>query len=306
MAIESSQRKDNLTLAIGSILLSIFSLSFGDAMIKLLSAEFQLWQLYVIRSSLAIPVLVMLVKWGKKGSPLVPLSVRWVALRSLLLASMWIAYYAALPHIQLSVAAAIYYTIPLFITLYSALFSGDRVSRNAWIAIFIGFIGVLIIARPSSSAFNGYVLLPLLAANLYAVAMILTRLKCANEDPKVLSFSLNISFIAIGLAVSFALWIWNPAEDIKSTNKFLLGNWSAMDLNAWMTMALLAAIIIIGSLFAAIAYQRGPSSTIATFDYSYLAFSAFWGWLVFTEIPDLPAIIGMLMIATAGIIALRN
>ena len=173
-------KTDNIKLAVGSIMLSVLALSLGDAVIKLISVEFTLWQIYVLRSALAIPVIVLLIWLFTKNSKaeasvsLLPDAIGWTALRSLLLALMWIAYYTALPHIELSVAAAVYYTIPLFITLFSALFTGDKVSPLAWFAIALGFTGVLIIVRPQSAGFNPYILLPLLAAILYAVSMILT------------------------------------------------------------------------------------------------------------------------------------
>jgi len=235
-----------------------------------------------------------------------PVSISWTAIRSLLLGVMWVAYYAALPHIKLSVAAAVFYTIPLFITLFSAVFTGDKVTSKSWIAIVLGFFGVLLIVRPDADGFNAYVLLPLLAAILYAVAMILTRTKCLDENPKILSLSLNITFIGMGIVASLLIAIWDPAESAKNTYPFLIGDWAVLDLSGWLTMSVLAIVIIFGSLFAAIAYQNAPSSVVATFDYSYLAFAALWGLLVFSEVPDALTIVGMVMIAGAGMIAIRE
>ena len=219
---------------------------------------------------------------------------------------MWVAYYTALPHIKLSVAAAVYYTTPLFITLFSAVFTGDKVTSKSWIAIVLGFFGVLLIVRPDADGFNAYALLPLLAAILYAVAMILTRTKCLDENPKILSLSLNITFIGMGIVASLLIAIWDPAESAKNTYPFLIGDWAVLDLSGWLTMSVLAIVIIFGSLFAAIAYQNAPSSVVATFDYSYLAFAALWGLLVFSEVPDALTILGMVMIAGAGMIAIRE
>ncbi|MDH3694855.1 MAG: DMT family transporter [Gammaproteobacteria bacterium] len=237
---------------------------------------------------------------------LVPLSVKWTTLRSLLLASMRVAYYTALPHIKLSVAAAIYYTIPLFIILLSTLFTGDKVGLKSWFAIFLGFSGVLTIVRPNTEGFNAYVLLPLVAAIFYAVAMILTRTKCLHENAKVLSFSLNVTFIVIGLVASLVIFIWDPTESTIAVNPFLFGEWAQLDSREWSAMCVLAIIIVTGSVFAAVAYQNGPSSLVATFDYSYLAFSVLWGFLVFAEVPDLLTVIGMIMIVCAGLIAVRE
>jgi drug/metabolite transporter (DMT)-like permease len=299
-------RTDNAKLAVFSIIFAVLALSMGDAVIKYFSASFSLWQIYVIRSLIAVPILIAVIKFREPTLSLKPVSISWTAIRSLLLGIMWVAYYTALPHIKLSVAAAVYYTIPLFITLFSAVFTGDKVTSKSWIAIVLGFFGVLVIVRPDADGFNAYVLLPLLAAILYAVAMILTRTKCLDENPKILSLSLNITFIGMGIVASLLIAIWDPTESARNTYPFLIGDWAVLDLSGWLTMSVLAVVVILGSLFAAIAYQNAPSSVVATFDYSYLAFAALWGLLVFSEVPDALTILGMVMIAGAGMIAIRE
>ena len=299
-------RTDNFKLAVFSIIFAVLALSMGDAVIKYFSASFSLWQIYVVRSLIAAPILIAVIKFREPTLSLKPVSISWTAIRSLLLGVMWVAYYAALPHIKLSVAAAVFYTIPLFITLFSAVFTGDKVTSKSWIAIVLGFFGVLLIVRPDADGFNAYVLLPLLAAILYAVAMILTRTKSLDENPKILSLSLNITFIGMGIVASLLIAIWDPAESAKNTYPFLIGDWAVLDLSGWLTMSVLAIVIIFGSLFAAIAYQNAPSSVVATFDYSYLAFAALWGLLVFSEVPDALTVLGMVMIAGAGMIAIRE
>lgn len=299
-------RSDNTKLAVFSIIFAVLALSMGDAVIKYFSASFSLWQIYVVRSLIAVPILIAVIKFREPALSLKPVSISWTAIRSLLLGIMWVAYYTALPHIKLSVAAAVLYTIPLFITLISAVFTGDKVTSKSWSAIVLGFFGVLVIVRPDADGFNAYVLLPLLAAILYAVAMILTRTKCLDENPKILSLSLNITFIVIGIVASLLIAVWDPAESVRDTYPFLIGEWAVLDLSGWLTMSVLAVVVILGSLFAAIAYQNAPSSVVATFDYLYLAFAALWGLLVFSEVPDELTILGMLMIFGAGMIAIRE
>jgi drug/metabolite transporter (DMT)-like permease len=220
-----------------------------------------------------------------------------------MLTLMWVAYYAALPHLALGIAAAAYYTLPIFITLFAALFIGDRVGPRGWIAVVLGFAGVLLILKPSAAGFNAYALLPIVSAVLYALAMILTRTRCREENPLILSLSLNVSFIAAGLLATLALQFIGPSD---SGNAFLLGPWSAMGGQEWLVMALLVASIIIGSVGAAIAYQAGPPATVATFDFSYIGFASVWGIVLFAEAPSLVTIAGISLIVVAGIIAVRR
>ena len=168
-------RADNIPLAVGVILLTVMALSLGDALIKMTSGSFALWQIFVIRSLIAIPVLFGVLAVKTQGRLRRPDAIWWVTLRSLMLIGMWVCYYLSLPELSLSAAAAAYYTLPIFITLFSALLMRERISFRGWSAVFIGFLGVLLILRPGAGDFNAYAILPLISAMLYAGAMILTR-----------------------------------------------------------------------------------------------------------------------------------
>ncbi len=154
--------------------------------------------------------------------------------------------------------------------------------------------------------FNGYALLPLVSAILYALAMILTRTKCREENPLVLSLGLNVSFVAIGLLATLLIaTIGGPGDEAQGTS-FLFGEWSIMGKTEWLSMALLAAAVIIGSVGAAIAYQVGPPATVATFDFVYVGFAGVWGVLFFAEVLDGVTITGMALIIAAGVLAVRR
>lgn len=297
---------DNVRLAVAVILATDLVLSLGDAVIKLISADFVLWQIFVVRSIIAIPVLIAVIRLRSRLASLAPRRLGWVALRSLMLTLMWVAYYAALPHLALGIAAATYYTLPIFITLFAALFIGDRIGPMGWVAVLLGFAGVLLILKPEADGFNGYALLPLVSAILYALAMILTRTKCREENPLVLSLSLNVSFVTIGLLATLVIAMVGGLNDEAQATSFLFGEWSIMGKTEWLSMTLLAAATIIGSVGAAIAYQVGPPATIATFDFAYVGLAGVWGIVFFAEAPDGVTITGMALIIAAGVVAVRR
>ena len=260
-----------MPFAVAVIVFTVLALSLGDALIKFASGDFVIWQIFVLRSVLVVPVLLAYL-WLRNPAALhIPAALGWTVLRSLLLVGMWVAYYAALPHIQLSVAAAAYYTLPIFITLFSAAIIGDRIGCLGWAAVFVGFFGVLLILRPKAGDFNLFALLPLLAAVLYALAMILTRTKCRGENPVMLSLALNVAFILVGGLATALI----DLLAIGSREGFLLATWAAMGPAEWLSMGLLACAILIGSVGAAIAYQNGPPAVIGTFDFAYAGVSCF-------------------------------
>ena len=302
MPLEADTQSDNVRLAIGAILLTVLVLSLGDAIIKTLSANLVLWQIFVLRSLVAIPVLAAILRLRFKAVSLVPQTLGWTAVRSLMLVLMWLAYYASLPHLQLSIAAAAYYTLPIFITLFSAPLAGEPVGRKGWVAVALGFLGTLLILKPAGG-FNLYLLLPLAAAMLYAFAMILTRTKCRNEHPLVLSAAVNVTFIAVGLAATL---LGGFSYETDASFTFLAAEWTPMGGNEIAAIALLGVAILVASIGTAVAYQNGPSSVVATFDFAYVGFAAIWGVMFFGEIPDATSLSGILLIVVAGLIAVRR
>jgi drug/metabolite transporter (DMT)-like permease len=297
---------DNLKIAIGAIVTACFALALGDALIKQHSASFVLWQIFLLRSAILLPLLVYLVRIYRCGDPIMPRHFAWTLLRSMVLVIMWVFYFAALPHIDFAVAAAAFYTLPIFITLFAALFLGEKISPPGWLAVAIGFSGTMLILQPQADDFNTWSLLPLVSAVLYAVAMILTRSKCRAEKATVLSLWMNICFVVVGAMAMLCLALWEPAADTVALNPFLFGAWTPMWLDEWRTMGILAIAILTGSIGAAVAYQRGPAATVAIFDFSYVAFAAILGYVVFAEIPGNLVAVGILLIVAAGIIASRQ
>ncbi|MDJ0943082.1 MAG: DMT family transporter [Kiloniellales bacterium] len=288
------------------ILASVLLMSLGDALVKHVSTELTLWQIFVARSILAVPISIIPLLLCRRPWVIGQKALPWMVLRSGLLVSMWIAFYAALPALNLSVAAAALYTGPLFIALFSALLLREPVGLWRGMSLVLGFVGVLVMLRPGTSAFSPAMLLPILSAVLYALAMIITRSKCIGAAPLVLSLVLNASFLLAGIVATGALAFWGPSPGEASADPFLLGHWVPMGAQEWALMTLMALLIVAVSAGVAKAYQSGPPTIIAPFDYAYLVFAAFWGFLFFSESPDVATVSGMILIAGAGVLAMRR
>jgi len=292
---------DRTGIAILVMLASTFVMAFQDAVVKHISVELPLWQIFVVRSLIVLPGLLGLLVLRRNWRRHVPMALGWATLRSLFLVFMYVAFYAALPLLDLSVVAAAYYTGPLFITLFAAVLLGEVLGVRRIAAVLAGFVGVLVILRPGSDQFSPLMLIPILAAALYAGAAILTRSKCCEESPLALSIVLNVAFVAVGGAFSVLMAVLNGWPDWIPDYPFLFGQWAPMRGREWGIVLILAAANLTIHLGLAKAYQSGPPSIIATFDYSYLPFAVFWGLIFFAEWPDLPTVSGMLLIAGAGL-----
>jgi drug/metabolite transporter (DMT)-like permease len=306
MAVEIKQEPDRTRSAVVTIIFTVFALALGDAIIKGVSASFTLWQIFFLRSAIVVPILVVVLKSRKEYIPVLPKLFWWTVLRSMMLTLMWITYYTSLPHMNLSVAAAAYYTLPLFITIFAAIFLGDTIGRIGWLAIAIGFVGVLMVLQPRIEDFNWYAVLPVSSAILYALAMILTRSRCQSENVFVLSLWLNLTMLIAGVVVTTVLMLIQPSPQVIEGQEFLVGPWSEMGAKEWIAIGILSVAILVGSIGAAYAYQNGPPATIATFDFAYVAFAVLWGVLMFQEIPSTMSAVGMFLIVFAGILAVRT
>jgi len=300
MAHREGSRPDRTALGIGLILASVTAMAFADAVVKLVSADLTVWQVFVARSLVAIPIMIALVVMT--GGSVRPHAPGWVFVRCVLLVLTWLAFYVALPVLSLSVAAVAVYTNPIITALLSAALIGEPVSRRRWAGVLLGFLGVIAILKPGTEAFSWFTILPLLAAVFYSLAMVLTRSKCQEEAPLTLSLTLHGTFLVTGLIATGVMALLGLAAETKAAFPFLLGDWGAMGAREWGLMALLGALSAAYFVGVARAYQIAAPSVIATFDYAYLVSAALWGFVFFLEKPDLLTVGGMILITIAGLL----
>lgn len=297
-------RTDSTIQGIVIILASVLTMAFADAVVKLVSSDLTVWQVFFARSLFAIPLMIGLAWVTRVG-----LTLRqpgWTLLRSFLLVVTWLAFYASLPVLSLSVAAVAVYTNPIITTLLTATLIGELVSKRQWFGVFVGFLGVIVILKPGTDAFSWFTLLPLLGAVFYSLAMVLTRSKCQEETPLVLALTLHISFFATGLLAIALLALLQLDAEMQLAYPFLLGDWASINAGTWGLMALLGVLSAGYLMGIARAYQIAPPQIIATFDYAYLVSATIWGFVFFAERPDFLTICGMVLITLAGLlVALR-
>lgn len=282
---------------------AVFLMALADALVKALGADLPLWQIYLGRGLVAIPLLLAL--GGRPGAArTLPAGAwAWVALRSLLLAVMWLLYYAALPQLELATAAVCLYTAPLVIGLLSGLLLREPVPPRRWGALLLGFLGVLLALRPWQGPPDWRLLLPLLAALCYALAMLLTRSRCREVPAATLALALNATLLLAGLAGGGLAGL---AEVQAADWRFLLGAWAPLEGGTAGLLALLGLLLALYTLWVARAYQWAPAATVAAFDYAYLLFAALWGCLLFGERPAAPTWLGMAAVAAAGWLAVSR
>lgn len=298
MAVAASA--DRTALGVALITASVTAMAFADALVKMLSADVTLWQLFFTRSLFGLPIVWALARWRRR--PIAPKAVKWVLARSLSLVICWVLYYASLSVLDLSVAAVAIYTAPLMIALMSAAVTGDAVTRRQWIGVLLGFVGVVVILRPGTDAFSYFALLPIAGAVFFALAMVLTRSHCRDEGIHALGFVQHGAFFIAGLIGVGAVSALDLSPESAAAFPFLLSDWAGMGAREWGLVALLGALSAGYFIGVARAYQIAPPSIVATFDYTYLISAALWGFVFFAETPDFWVIGGIVLITAAGVL----
>lgn len=299
----AASKRDRVAHGIALIISAVFLLSLADASVKFFSHRLPIWQLFLLVSCISVPVLGVWMFVGMKSRSVSVLSARWIAVRSLLLLMMWIAYYAALPLIPLSVAAVAIYTTPLFIAVFAAWFAHERLTTLGWTAVCLGFVGVATVLHPGSDAFTAAVLLPVIGAVFYAVAMVVTRLHCREEHPLVLAFALNVAFLG---AACFGGLVSASHTDFAARAPFVLSTWQPIGWPEAGFIACYALALVAINTATARAYQLAPAAIIGTFDYVYLIFACLWGYWFFDEVPSVRTWAGMVLIVLAGLMVAQT
>lgn len=285
-----------LPQGVPAILLAVFVMALTDTLIKLSSSGMVLWQIWILRSMLALPVLFIAAR-GRVNGP----GTGWVALRSTALVAQYLCLYAVLPLIDLALAGAAFYVAPFLIVGLSALILKNRITLRHWLAIATGFVGLVLIVKPFGAGFTPLIGMPIAAALFYALAAIITRARCAAVAPLVMGFWLNLVCLVAGLGLGVVRRVV-PAPDWAG---FIFGPWQDMAGRDWAMILALAALIVVLSVSLANAYQSPRPELIAALDYGYMVFVVFWGYAVFAEVPDLWTLAGIGMIVGGGLAMLR-
>lgn len=303
MSISQTARKvDRVGIAVAAMVFTNLTLSIADAIIKVTISDVPLSQFVFLRSCVTLPLLISILKWRFPQVSLRPAYPGWAIVRSSLLLSSLLTYYASLPWLDFSMAAAVYYTIPLFITLFAAIWIREPVGVQGWAGVALGFVGVLLMLKPQAGDVSIYAVMPLVSAILYALAMVLTRTKSRGENPFVLALIFNLLAIVLAGGASLA----TVTAGSEGGQSLFIGEWIPMGWTQWALIAFLSMTMLIGSIGTAIAYQWGPSSIISTWDFSYLAFAVLWGVVLFSERLDAASMLGIVLIPLAGIIVIRR
>ena len=295
IGVTSDRPRHAAALMVGAL----FLLGLQDAVVKLTSVDLSLWQFQMLRSALNLAFLFTATHILWRASAPRPKRLWTVALRSLLMVCTMVFYFGAVPFLNLAEIAAGLYVFPLFVAVLSALLLRERVGPRRIAAILVGFGGTLLILKPTAAAFQPVALMPVAAALFYAGTILTTRRLCREESPVTLSLGVAITFLCVGIVgVSVFTFAGNTA--MARAWPYLFTGWHDIGIAIVALIAVCSVINLVSNIALARAYQSAEASWLVPFDYSYIVFAAFWGYVFWAHIPDKTTILGIIMIAGAG------
>jgi drug/metabolite transporter (DMT)-like permease len=252
------------TRGILALVLGIAVFSVQDVILKLLSGQYPLYQAMIIRSLTAVPLLLLIVRW-LDGSLATIVSRNWglMLARGLLGFLAYTAYYLGLAALPMADTVALFFTAPLFITLFAAVAFRERIGATSWIALAAGFAGMLIVFNPTASLFDPAAILPVIGALGYALQQLAARVLGRTETAAAMTFWSNLTFLACGLALAVVFGPGGMAGAGHPSLAFLTRGWQPLPLRDLLLFMACGGIAAIGLSLLTYAYRVAPSSTVA-------------------------------------------
>jgi drug/metabolite transporter (DMT)-like permease len=259
----------------------------SDAVSKYVIGDISFGQLLFVRGVMATAI-IALIAW-KNGlfsqwRGLMHKSIGWRCVGEL---GATLSFMAALSHMPLANINAVNQALPLAVTMCAALFLKETVGWRRWIAIAVGFSGVMIVVRPGMEGFTSWSLLALLCVAFCALRDLATH-SIPQEIPSLLVSTLTAAIVTVaGGLLIVPLGGWAPVSG------FELG-----------LMGAAAIILLFGYHFLIMSMRVGDISFVAPFRYTGLLWAILLGFLVFGDIPDAAMILGSSIIVGSGVYTL--
>ena len=276
-----------------AIILSLLALVLFDAMgliIKLLSTEFSAAELSTWRNLFGVlPAFLVLYAsktWRENGKKIIIKQWKLALLRGVIASLAQLCFYWSLGLMAFATASTITYSGALFATAFAIPILGERVGIVRWMAVIIGFIGVVFILQPGSDAFTHYSILPLAAAAFYALLTITAKLFDSQVSSALVNVYASLSSTVCAAILTLFLGGFSPI--------------SSLDEIFWIIM--MGAFGGSAVLLYVVSYRMTEQSNLAPFSYFGIPIAFFFGWAFFDETPWDAIFPGGILIISGGLL----
>lgn len=267
-------------------MLAAFGFSLMVALIKLAGKHLPISQILFLRQAgmtiMLIPVLATTFPEAfKTKRPLLQVCRIVFALIAMLCG------FTAIVHMPLADATAIAFAKSFFVTIFAVFILKETVGIYRWSAVFVGFIGVLIMVRPGTDGFSLYALLAIIGAASAGLVMVVIRLLTRVDSSATI-----LAYQAIGVGVIMAVpafFQWVPPTPVE-----------------WLLIVGIAIVSYFAQKANITAFAYGEASLLASLDYVRLLYATIFGWLLFSELPGVSTWFGAAIIIVASIFTVHR
>ena len=259
-----------------------------DVVVKFLGSDYSAVQIIFFSGLLSFPLVTFMLLGDRRDENLVPRHPWWSLARAVSAVLTGVAGFFAFSQLPLAQAYAIFFAMPLLITLMAIPMLGERVGLRRGIAVVVGLIGVLVVLRPGEADLSLGHLAALSAAVTGALTSVIVRKIGAVERSAVLMlFPMLGNVLAMGAVLPF-VYVPMPVAHLG-------------------LMGIIALFGFVAGLLVIKAYRTAPAIIVAPMQYSQILWAAFFGSVLFDETVDLYTAIGSAIISASGIyIVLRE
>ncbi len=279
--------KQNERLGILLMIITTIVFASQDGLSKYLATEYNVYMVVMIRYWFFAAFVISMSSRRTGGIKRVAKTISPILqiFRSLILVAEMCITILAFTLLGLAETHAIFASYPLIIAMLSGPILGEYVGWRRWLAICVGFIGILIILNPGNGIFSPYALVPLAGAILFAIYGLLTRYVGQYDDS-------STSFYWTGVVGSIAMTVIG------------LNFWDPVSRSDWSVMLLLSASGVVGHYLLIKCYEVAEASAIQPFAYLQLIWASMIGIIIFGEQITTNVLIGACIIVGAGLFTL--
>ena len=255
----------------------------NDTLLKLASASLPPGEIMAVRGAFATMMALCIVAATGELRNVKKLASPFVMLRAALESCVAFLFITSLAHLPIANITAITQSTPILMTIAMVALGLERVRWRRWTAILVGFIGVIVIVRPGPEGFNVYALVAVAAAVLVAGRDLATRFVPGEVPSTVVTLSTTSAVGLAGLVAGLGeTWHWLGSHELA----YILGA---------------AVLVTLGNLAVIVAFRGTDVSVVAPFRYSVILWAILSGFVVFGELPDPTAFVGIALIVGSGV-----
>lgn len=270
-------------VGIGLMCAALVCFACLDASAKWLGRSMDPLQVTWVRYAVSVVIVsAVLNPWSRPG--LLRTKKPWLqGIRSMLLFSSTALNFIALQYLQLAETVSIMFATPMLVALLGGPILGEWVGPRRLIAIAIGFLGVLVIARPGLGSMHPAALLTMIGVVCYAFYNLLTRMLAEHDSSDTTMFYSGIAGVVVMTPVLPFFWSMPSGWDV------------------WLAMLLAGGFGSLGHWFIIEAHRKAPVGILAPFIYTQIVWMVLLGWLFFDQLPDRWTYIGGSIVIGSGL-----